>query len=184
MALHIKEPDASNITGEHYVRPLTIIPNSNFFVMTAQRVLPFIVILLTTFFFTSVTAQNISGEDEAFTIHKNDADLEWLPCPEFLPDDCTMAVLQGDPAQPNADVFFRLPGNSEAPNHIHTSAERIVLITGEFHVDYEGQEPIEMTPGSYAYGPAELPHTAYCVSNEPCLLFIAFIETVDAIPVD
>jgi hypothetical protein len=42
----------------------------------------------------------------------DDADLDWGPCPEFMPDGCALAILQGDPAQPNADVFFRLPGRS------------------------------------------------------------------------
>jgi len=132
----------------------------------------------------SLFAQGTPEAAKAFIWNVDDDELEWAACPDFLPDDCRLAVLQGDPAQPNADVLFKLQGNTKAPKHIHTSAERMVLISGEFHVDYEGQDPVVMTAGTYAYGPARLPHTAACVSAEPCVLFIAFEEPVDAIPLE
>jgi quercetin dioxygenase-like cupin family protein len=142
------------------------------------------IIFIFIFIPTLLFAQGSDATDTAFIWTAEDEELEWAACPDFLPDDCRLAVLQGDPAEPNADVFFKLQGNTKAPKHIHTSAERMVLISGEFHVEYEGQEPVVMTAGTYAYGPAELPHTASCVSQEPCILFIAFEEPVDAIPVD
>lgn len=107
--------------------------------------------------------------------------LEWGPCPAFMPEGCQIAVLQGDPAQPNADIFFRLPGGATAARHWHHSAERMVLVEGDLEVTYDGQEPVVLTPGTYAYGPAEKPHVATCRSAEPCLLFIAFEGPVDAI---
>jgi len=119
--------------------------------------------------------------EEAFT--RTVDDVEWGPCPEFMPEGCGLAVLQGDPEDHNADVFFRLAGGTTVANHWHTSAERMVLIAGEMRVDYEGQEPVTLTPGVYAYGPAGLPHETHCVSDEDCILFIAFEEPVDAIAV-
>lgn len=133
---------------------------------------------------TALSAQSVEAESEAFIWNADDPDLEWGPCPEFLPDNCRLAVLQGNPEEPNADVLFKLQGNTKAPNHIHTSAERMILISGEFHVNYEGQDPVVMNAGTYAYGPAEVPHKASCESDEPCILFIAFEGPVDAIPVD
>jgi quercetin dioxygenase-like cupin family protein len=59
----------------------------------------------------------------------------------------------------------------------------MVLVAGELQVQYEGQESVVLKSGTYAYGPAELPHTAICTSSEPCVLFIAFEEPVDAIAV-
>ena len=125
-----------------------------------------------------------AGGQAAFTWTVDDPDLEWGPCPEFMPEGCGLAVLQGDAADHNSDVFFQLPGNSTAPHHWHTSAERMVLITGELKVDYDGQDPVVMRPGTYAYGPAQLPHVAICQSDEPCTLFIAFEEPVDAVAVE
>ncbi|WP_412171533.1 cupin domain-containing protein [Geoalkalibacter ferrihydriticus] len=125
-----------------------------------------------------------TAEERAFSRAVDSPELEWGPCPAFMPEGCAIAVLQGDPAKPNADVFFRLAGNTTAKRHWHTSAERMVLISGELHIDFDGQEPVVLKPGTYAYGPAKLPHTAACKSEDPCVLFIAFEEPVDAIPLE
>lgn len=128
---------------------------------------------------------SVAGTDAAApkAIDFDDPAIEWGGCPEFIPEGCRLTVLQGDPAQRNADVFFRLPPDTMVPRHIHTSAERMVLVSGEFHVQYDGHDTVVMRPGTYAYGPAGLPHTAYCAAGAPCVLFIAFEEPVDAIPV-
>ena len=110
-----------------------------------------------------------------------DAGLTWGPCPEFMPKGCGLAVLHGDPGKPNADVFFKVPGGSEIPKHWHSSAERMVLVSGEMHVTYGGQEEVVLKPGMYAYGPAKAAHKASCTSSGPCVLFIAFESPVDAV---
>ncbi len=93
-------------------------------------------------------------------------------------------MLHGDPAQANADVFFKVPANFTIPDHWHTSAERMVLVSGELHVTYEGQPTTVLKPGMYAYGPAKLAHEAVCASGAPCVLFIAFEAPVDAVAGD
>jgi quercetin dioxygenase-like cupin family protein len=123
-------------------------------------------------------------EGKAFILNYDDEGIEWNPCPEFIPEGCQVAIIQGDPAGPNADVLFKFSGGTFIPHHWHTSAERMILIQGEFHIDFDGQDPVVMTAGTYAYGPAKLPHTAECVSTEPCYLFVAFEEPVDAIPTE
>ncbi|AAZ98612.1 conserved hypothetical protein [Thiobacillus denitrificans ATCC 25259] len=110
-----------------------------------------------------------------------DTRLKWGGCPDFMPKGCAIAVLHGDPAQANADVFFKVPGNSEIPRHWHTSAERMVLVAGELHVRYDGHEPVVLKPGTYAYGPARAPHAATCKGRDACVLFIAFESPVDAL---
>jgi quercetin dioxygenase-like cupin family protein len=120
---------------------------------------------------------------EAFARTGDDPRLEWGPCPPYMPESCGIAVLQGDPEEPNADVFFRMAPNTTAPAHWHTSAERMVLVSGEMHVDYDGQEPVVLRPGTYAYGPPGLPHETHCAEGAPCILFIAFEEPVDALAV-
>jgi hypothetical protein len=110
----------------------------------------------------------------------NDPDLEWGPCPAFFPAGCQIAVLHGDPSRPNSDVFFRVPGEYDLPAHIHTSAERMVLVAGELHITYEGQPEAVLRPGMYAYGPAKAAHWGRCVGAESCVLFIAFEGPIDA----
>ena len=110
-----------------------------------------------------------------------DSQLKWGACPDFIPKGCEIAVLHGDPAKANADIFFKVPANFTDPGHWHTSAERMVLVSGELHVTYEGQPTTVLKPGMYAYGPAKLAHKAVCGARAPCVLFIAFEAPVDAV---
>lgn len=120
----------------------------------------------------------------SFVRGRDDEQLEWGGCPGFMPESCSIAVLQGDPAKPETDLFFKLQGNTSAPNHWHHSAERMVLVSGTMEANYKGQEPAVIKIGDYAYGPPEKPHEASCISNEPCVLFIAFNKSVDAFAVE
>jgi quercetin dioxygenase-like cupin family protein len=111
----------------------------------------------------------------------SDTTLQWSACPVF-PAGCEIAVLHGDPAKPNADVLFRVPAGYAVPAHSHSSAERMILVTGRLDVKYQGAQPVTLEPGNYAYGPAKLPHRATCIAAEACTLFIAFEGPVDVEP--
>ena len=124
----------------------------------------------------------VSAQEPPLTRTAKDSQLKWGPCPPFLPKGCQIAVLHGDPAKSNADIFFKVPANATIPRHWHTSAERMVLVSGELHVTYDGHKTAVLKPGTYAYGPAKLPHKAECKKAGPCVLFIAFESPVDAVP--
>ena len=113
-----------------------------------------------------------------------DAKLQWGPCPAFIPAGCQIAVLHGDPSKPNADVFFKVPAGFAIPEHWHTSAERMTLVSGELSVAYQGHAAVTLKKGMYAYGPAKVAHKATCSKGEPCVLFIAFEAPVDAFPTE
>ena len=122
------------------------------------------------------------AQEPPLALTAKDAKLKWGACPPFFPKGCEIAALHGDPAKNNADVFFRVPANAVIARHWHTSAERMVLVSGEMHVTYDGHRAVVLKPGSYAYGPAKLPHKAECKNAGPCVLFIAFESSVDAFP--
>ncbi len=124
------------------------------------------------------------AQEQALTRTAGDPQLKWGPCPPFLPKGCGIAVLHGDPAKDNVDVFFKVPAKSTIPLHLHTSAERMVLVAGELHVTYDGQQKAVLKPGTYAYGPAKRPHKGFCASSVPCVLFIAFESPLDAVAVE
>ena len=124
----------------------------------------------------------VAAQEQALAKAVDDPGLQWGPCPPGLPEGCTLTVLHGDPAQPNADIFLKLPARSSIAEHTHTSAERMILVSGELRVAYQGQPEATLKAGSYAYGPARMPHSATCVSATPCVLFIAFEQPVDLIP--
>ena len=123
------------------------------------------------------------ASEPALAIAADSAEIKWGPCPPFIPAGCQLGVLHGDPAKPNADVFFKVPGDFAIPHHWHTSAERMVLVSGQLEVTYDGQAPTTLKPGMYAYGPAKLPHEATCAKGDACVLFIAFEGPIDAHPV-
>lgn len=125
----------------------------------------------------------LQANDTALTYSIDDTKLEWGPCPPFIPSGCQIAVLHGDPAKNNVDIFFKVPGNFTIPHHWHTSAERMVLVSGKLKVTYDNHETELLEPGMYAYGPSKLPHTAFCEKGDPCVLFIAFEEPLDAFEV-
>lgn len=122
------------------------------------------------------------AKEQAVTRTADDPQLQWGPCPAFLPKGCQIAVLHGDPAKPNVDIFLKVPPGSTLASHTHTSAERMVLVAGELHVTYDGQKTAVLKPGTYAYGPAKLPHKAVCQQSGSCVLFIAFESPLDAVP--
>lgn len=120
--------------------------------------------------------------EKPLAINAAAADLKWGPCPPGMPEGCQIAVLHGDPAKPNSDILLTVPAGATIAPHWHSSAERMMLVSGQLAVKYQGSAEASLRPGTYAYGPARLPHRADCRSSEPCTLFIAFEAPVDRHP--
>ena len=130
-----------------------------------------------TLLFMLSTAQ---ANEPALAYKHDDPRLQWGPCPPFIGKGCEIAVLHGDPAKNNLDIFFKVPADFAIPHHWHTSAERMTLVSGTLTVTYDDQKAELLETGMYAYGPSKRPHTAYCEKGDPCVLFIAFEEPLDA----
>lgn len=143
------------------------------------RIIPGCVALMVSLVLAAPQAAGQAAED-AIARSVDDQALQWGPCPAFMPEGCEIAVLHGDPAEANADIFYRVPGGAEIPRHWHTSPERMALVSGRLEVAYDDQEPVVLERGTYAYGPAKKPHSATCLSSEACTLFIAFVDPIDA----
>ncbi|RIA10563.1 quercetin dioxygenase-like cupin family protein [Flavobacteriaceae bacterium MAR_2010_72] len=134
---------------------------------------------------SNLIAQNMEGQtSNEMSIMKttDDASLTWLSAPDFLPG-CTFTILHGDMGKPNLDVFFKVPANTEVANHWHNSQERMILVSGEMEVTYDGEPTQLMKTGSYTFGPAKKPHSAKCLDKGPCVLFVALVEPFDAFPI-
>jgi len=124
----------------------------------------------------------ISDSETSFTTTIANKDLKWLPAPDFFPG-CSFTILHGDISKPNLDFFFKIEPNTEVVNHTHNSAERMILISGDLEVQYQGEKPVVLKAGYYAYGPAGKPHKAKCLDNGPCVLFVAMVDPFDAAPI-
>ncbi|MET6990622.1 cupin domain-containing protein [Sediminicola arcticus] len=125
---------------------------------------------------------NEMATEMALVKSHSDDSLQWGPCPPFMPEGCGIAVLHGDPAKNNLDIFFKVQANSAIPKHWHNSAERMILVSGKLYVTYDGEEEQIINTGSYAFGPATKPHVGRCGDEGPCVIFIAFEEPLDAFP--
>ena len=145
-------------------------------------------ILIVSLLLTSITIFSQKGDtdkiENSIVKSADDKELQWGPCPDFMPDGCNIAVLHGNPEKPNVDVLFKVAGNSVIPNHWHNSPERMILLSGELQVTYLGETTQLIKKGSYAFGPSKKPHTAKCLSKEPCILFIAFENPLDAFAIE
>jgi len=130
------------------------------------------------------TTASAQTPDRPLSIAHDDPAVAWSGCPAVFPQGCELTILHGDPGQPGADVMLRVAPHQTLPDHRHSSAERMMLAAGRLAVKYRGYPETTLSPGNYAYGPANLPHRATCVSDEPCVLFIAFDGPVDAVPVE
>jgi quercetin dioxygenase-like cupin family protein len=130
----------------------------------------------------AMKGQNYNPQEMAMVLSVDDMKEKWGPCAAFMGNGCNITVLHGNPEKPNTDILFRMDGNTSVPRHWHHSPERMVLISGKMQVNYDEQDSEIINSGDYAYGPAERPHTASCISDEPCVLFIAFEDPIDAMP--
>ena len=129
-------------------------------------------------------AEPAAAPEPPLAIATTDPSLQWGPCPPIFPGDCRIAVLHGDLARPNADILLRVGAGYELPAHRHSSAERMILLSGRLQVRYAGAPPTVLESGHYAFGPAGRAHVARCLGAEPCTLFIAFEGPVDALPAE
>src|SRR5687767_14824134 len=75
------------------------------------------------------------------------AALPWGPCPPIFPGACQIAVLHGDPARPNADILLRVGPGYVLPPHRHSSAERMILVSGALRVRYQGAPEVTLAAG-------------------------------------
>ena len=147
----------------------------------ALALLPQLALVACALFWAADAWTDDAATEPALAKTHKDKTLQWGPCPPFLPQGCGIAVLHGDPAKPNVDVFFKVPGGAKIAAHTHTSAERMVLVSGRLDVKYDGQPVVALKPGMYAYGPAGRAHEATCHKGDDCVLFIAFEAPLDAV---
>jgi hypothetical protein len=100
---------------------------------------------------STAVAGTPTGEP-ALAIRPLAKDVQWGPCPPIFAKGCEIAVLHGNPANPNADIWLRVPPGFFLPPHTHSSNERMVLSTGELEVRYENQQKVVLAKWLIASG--------------------------------
>jgi hypothetical protein len=89
--------------------------------------------------------------------------VQWGPAPPVLPAGAQFAVLEGNPAEKGPIVMrLQLPANYNLPAHWHSTAERLTVLSGAFHVgmgdklDRQASQTLE--PGGFVSLPAKMNH--------------------------
>jgi ketosteroid isomerase-like protein/quercetin dioxygenase-like cupin family protein len=94
------------------------------------------------------------------------AGITWRPfSPAGFPPGAQMTVIHGDQTKETDYVLrVRFPDGYRVPQHWHTKAEHVTVLSGEFNLGM-GRDPNGPTtahaPGSFLYMPARTPHFAW-----------------------
>jgi quercetin dioxygenase-like cupin family protein len=97
-------------------------------------------------------------------------DIQWKPCPPNLPSGCEIAVLEGNPKEP--DLFtlrFRISGAFAMPPHTHPKDERVTVLEGKAYVafgkDGTRENAKEFGPGDYYVNARDAIHSVWADSS-------------------
>jgi anti-sigma factor ChrR (cupin superfamily) len=113
------------------------------------------------------------------------ADLKWADLSPTGAPGVKIADVWGDHTKSGYGAFLKFPAGFLAPLHTHTSAIKIVVISGTYIQTPEGKAEMRMGPGSYVFQPGgSYKHISACDKASECLLFIESTGKFDLKPVE
>lgn len=116
-------------------------------------------------FLLATTGGVLAQEQKAGHAMKPDQ-LHWMPAPPVLPKGAEVSVLSGDPTKPGPYTMrLKVPAGYKIPAHSHPTAERVTVISGNFHVgmgDKLDEAKTEaLGSGGFVDLPADMNHYAF-----------------------
>ncbi|HEY6147738.1 MAG TPA: DUF4437 domain-containing protein [Thermoanaerobaculia bacterium] len=115
-------------------------------------------------------------------VHAND--LKWADLNPTGAPGVKIADVWGDHKTTGYGAFLKFPAGFLAPLHTHTSAIKIVVLSGTYVQTPEGKSEMRMGPGSYVLQPGgNYKHISACDKASECLLFIESAGKFDLLPV-
>ncbi|HEY4231318.1 MAG TPA: DUF4437 domain-containing protein [Thermoanaerobaculia bacterium] len=115
-------------------------------------------------------------------VHAND--LKWADLNPTGAPGVKIADAWGDHRTMGYGAFLKFPPGFVAPLHTHTSAIKIVVLSGTYIQTPEGKSEMRMGPGSYVFQPGgDYKHVSACDKASECLLFIESAGKFDLLPV-
>jgi len=112
------------------------------------------------------------------------SDLKWGDLNPTGAPGVKIADVWGNHARGGYGAFLKFPAGFLAPLHTHTSAIKIVVISGTYMQTPEGKAEMRMGPGSYVFQPGgSYKHISACDKASECLLFIESTGPFDLKPV-
>ncbi|NIX75635.1 cupin domain-containing protein [Microvirga terricola] len=122
-------------------------------------------VLVTAALFLATTGGLLAQEHTAGHAMKADQ-LKWMPGPPVLPKGAEFAVLSGDPGKPGPFTMrLKVPAGYKIPAHSHPTAERVTVISGNFHVGMgdklDEAKTDSLETGGFVDLPANMNHYAF-----------------------
>ncbi|MBM6584441.1 cupin domain-containing protein [Microvirga sp. BT689] len=122
-------------------------------------------LLLTTVLLLVTTGSVLAQDLKAGHAMRPDQ-LQWMPAPSVLPKGAQATVLSGDPSKAGPFTMrLKAPAGYKIPAHSHPTAERITVISGDFHFgmgDKLDQAKAEkLGSGGFVDLPANMNHYAF-----------------------
>ena len=112
------------------------------------------------------------------------ADLKWTDLDPKGAPGVKVANLWGDFAKGAFGAYFKLPAGFAAPLHTHTTAMKVVFISGTYIQAPEGKSEVRLGPGSYMMQPGgNYRHTTSCDKATDCVFFVESSGKFDLKPV-
>ncbi len=116
----------------------------------------------------------------AAPVFDSPGDLKWGDLDPKGAPGVKIADVWGDHTKSGYGSFLKFPAGFLAPLHTHTSAIKIVVVSGTYIQTPEGRAEMRMGPGSYVFQPGgSYKHISACDKASECLLFIESVGPFD-----
>ena len=93
--------------------------------------------------------------------------------------------VSGDPAKGSSVQYLKFDPGTAVPWHWHSGVETLLGDSGTLEVHmWKSENPVKITSGSYAKMPGHMIHSAKCISNDPCTLYLETAGIFDMHMVD
>jgi anti-sigma factor ChrR (cupin superfamily) len=101
------------------------------------------------------------------------ADMKWIDLDPKGAPGVKIADLWGDHAKGAFGALVKLPAGFVAPLHTHTSAMKVIFLSGTYIQTPEGKPEVRLGPGSYMMQPGgNYRHITSCDKASECVFFL------------
>lgn len=100
-------------------------------------------------------------------------EISWKPLsPKQLVGGPVVHVLSGNLAKGPAVFLLKLPGETEVPRQVATSAYTAVVVSGTWMHASDRDPAVPIPPGAYWAQPAKRPHAYRCPAGPDCIAVV------------
>lgn len=122
-------------------------------------------VLMTALLLATTSAPLLAQDQKAGHAMRADQ-LQWEPAPPAVPKGAQIAVLSGDPnKQGPFTMRLKTPAGYKIPAHSHPTAERLTIISGDFHFGMgdklDEAKAEKLSSGGFVDLPANMNHYAF-----------------------